>query len=75
MGIVTTNKVKEYLRTIQPIVDDELIEMGLLNIIDGEKYYAFGSIKIKEEIQKRLLKEKYNIDWDGPEDNTIDIFY
>ncbi len=75
MGIVTTNKIKEHLRTIQPIVDKELEEMGLLNIIDGEKYYAFGSNKIKEEIQKRLLKEKYNVDWDGPEDNTIDIFY
>ena len=75
MGIVTTNKVKEYLRTIQPMVDEELTKMGLLNIIDGEKYYAFGSNKIKEEIQKRLLKENYNIDWEGPEDNTIDIFY
>ena len=75
MGIVTTNKVKEYLRVINPIVDEELIKMGLLNIVDGEKYYAFGSNKIKEEIQKRLLKEKYDIDWDGPEDNTIDIFY
>ena len=75
MGIVTTNKVKDYLREIQPLVDSELIEMGLLNIIDGEKYYAFGSNKIKEEIQHKLLKEKYNVEWDGPEDNTIDIFY
>ena len=75
MGIVSTNQVKEQLRTIQPIVDEELIKMGLLNIVDGEKYYAFGSNKIKEEIQKKLLKEKYNVDWDGPEDNTIDIFY
>ena len=75
MGIVSTNQVKEQLRTIQPIVDEELIKMGLLNIVDGEKYYAFGSNKIKEEIQKKLLKEKYDVDWDGPEDNTIDIFY
>lgn len=75
MGLVTQNKLKDHLRTIQPLVDEELIKMGLLNIVDGEKYYAFGSTKIKQEIQQRLLKEKFDIDWEEPDDNTIDIFY
>lgn len=75
MGLVTQNKLKDYLRQIQPLVDEELIEMGLLNIIDGEKYYAFGSTEVKQEIQKRLLKEKYDIEWEEPMDNSIDIFY
>ena len=75
MGIVTTNKVKEYLRLIQPLVEEELIKRGLLNVVGDEKYYAFGSDKVKEDLQRKMLKEKYDIDWDGPEDNTIDIFY
>jgi len=75
MGIVTQNKTKEYLRIIKPLVDEELEKMGLLNIINGEKYYAFGSNQVKKELQHKLLKEKYNIEFDDIDDNEIDIFY
>ena len=32
--------------------------------------YAFGSINVKWQIQKDLMKEKFNIDWKSPQDEN-----
>ena len=55
-------KVKKYLKEIEPDVDKELIEIGLLKIENGKKDYALGSVNVKWDIQKKILKDKYNID-------------
>ena len=65
--------IKRYLKEIEGEVDKELVEAGLLEIEDGEKFYAFGRCHTKWAIQKRLLKEKYNIDWESPADKNPDI--
>lgn len=66
-------KVKKYLKEIEPDVDKELMEMGLLKIENGKKDYALGSVNIKWDIQKKILKDKYNIDWKSPKDKNPNI--
>ena len=66
-------KVKKYLKEIEPDVDKELIEMGLLKIENGKKDYALGSVNVKWDIQKKILKDKYNIDWKSPKDKNPNI--
>lgn len=66
-------KVKKYLKEIEPDVDKELMEMGLLKIENGKKDYALGSANVKWDIQKKILKDKYNIDWKTPKDKNPNI--
>lgn len=66
-------KVKKYLKEIEPDVDKELIEIGLLKIENGKKDYALGSVNVKWDIQKKILKDKYNIDWKSPKDKNPNI--
>ena len=66
-------KVKKYLKEIEPDVDKELMEMGLLKIENGKKDYALGSVNVKWDIQKKILKDKYNIDWKSPKDKNPNI--
>ena len=47
--------------------------MGLLKIENGKKDYALGSVNIKWDIQKKILKDKYNIDWKSPKDKNPNI--
>lgn len=69
------NEVEKYLKEIKPEVDKQLIEMGLLTITDGKEYPAFGSCHTRWDIEKRLLKEKYNIDWQTPAEKNPYIKY
>ena len=66
-------KVKKYLKEIEPDVDKELMEMGLLKIENGKKDYALGSVNVKWDIQKKILKDKYNIDWKSPKDKNPNV--
>ena len=63
------------MKEIKPEVDKQLIEMGLLTITDGKEYPAFGSCHTRWDIEKRLLKEKYNIDWQTPAEKNPYIKY
>jgi len=67
--------VKKCLAEIKPEVDKQLIEMGLLKIEDGKEIPAFGSCHTAWAIQKRLLKERYNIDWQTPAEKNPFIQY
>lgn len=69
------NKLKEkrLLKSIEPEVDKRLIELGLLKIENGKKNYAFGCVNTKWQIQKRLMKEKFNVDWKSPQDKNPNI--
>ena len=73
MSFIKQMKEKKYLKQIEPEVDKELIDMGLLKIENGKKNYAFGSVNVKWEIQKRLMKERFNIDWQSPQDKNPNI--
>ena len=73
MKLLQRFKVKKYLKEIEPDVDNELMEMGLLKIENGKKDYALGSVNVKWDIQKKILKDKYNIDWKTPKDKNPNI--
>ena len=75
MKFIKKMKEKKYLKQIEPEVDKELINMGLLKIENGKKNYAFGSVNVMWEIQKRLMKERFNIDWQSPQDKNPDILF
>ena len=66
-------KIKKYLKQIEPDVDKRLMELGLLKVINGKKEYAFGSVNTKWQIQKELMKERFNIDWQSPQDKNPNI--
>jgi len=58
------------LKAIEPEVDKQLTELGLLKIENGKKVYAFGSCHAMWKIQKKLMKEKFNVDWKSPQDKN-----
>ena len=73
MSIFKSIKIKKCLKKIEPDVDKRLMELGLLKIINGKKEYAFGSVNTKWQIQKELMKERFNIDWQSPQDKNPNI--
>ena len=73
MNFLRKFRVKKYLKEIESDVDKELMGMGLLKIENGKKDYALGSVNVKWDIQKKLLKDRYNIDWKSPKDKNPNI--
>lgn len=67
--------VDKYLKEIESEVDNELIKQGLLRIENNKKIPVFGSCYTRWEIEKRILKEKYNIDWLTPAERNPHIKY
>lgn len=63
MSMFKSIKIKKCLKKIEPDVDKKLMELGLLKVVNGKKEYAFGSVNTKWQIQKELMKERFNIDW------------
>jgi hypothetical protein len=67
-------KEKIMLKKIEPEVDNELIKMNLLTIDEkGIKDYKMGSINVKWDIQKKLLKEKFNYNWKSTQEKKPNI--
>ena len=63
--------VDKYLDEIKDEVDQEMIKRGLMYIDDnGFKVSKFGSATTRWEIEKRILKERYNINWQSPADKN-----
>lgn len=63
--------VNKYLDEIKGEVDQEMIKRGLMYIDDnGSKVSKFGSATTRWEIEKRILKERYNINWQSPADKN-----
>ena len=63
--------VNKYLDEIKDEVDQEMIKRGLMYIDDnGSKVSKFGSATTRWEIEKRILKERYNINWQSPADKN-----
>ena len=73
MNFLQKFRVNKYLKEIESDVDRELMGMGLLKIENGKKDYALGSVNVKWDIQKKLLKDRYNIDWKSPKDKNPNI--
>lgn len=73
MELFKNLKTKKALKEIQNDVDKELMALDLLKIENDKKIYAIGSCHTKWAIQKRILKEKYNIDWKSPQDENPHI--
>lgn len=73
MGFLQRFRVNKYLKEIEHDVDKELMKMGLLKIENGKKDYALVSVNVKWDIQKKLLKDRYNIDWKSPKDKNPNI--
>lgn len=66
-------RINKYLKEIESDVDNELIKIGLLKIENGNKNYATGTANVKWDIQKKILKDRYNIDWKSPQDKNPNI--
>lgn len=63
--------VNKYLDEIKDEVDQEMIKRGLMYIDDnGSKVSKFGSATTRWEIEKRILKERYNINCQSPADKN-----
>lgn len=63
--------VNKYLDEIKDEVDQEMIKRGLMYIDDnGSKVSKFGSATTRWEIEKSILKERYNINWQSPADKN-----
>lgn len=75
MKLLKKIKERKCLKQIEPDVDTRLMELGLLKIVNGKKVYAFGSINTKWQIQKKLMKERFNIDWESPQDKNPNIYF
>ena len=75
MGLIKSLKIKKALKEIQPEVEKELMSLNLLKVENEKKIYAIGSTNIKWKIQKRILKERYNLDWKSPQDKNPNINY
>lgn len=65
----------KYIKEMEDEVDQEMIKRGLLHIENGEKVAVFGSCNTRWEIEKRLLKERYDIDWKTPAEKNPFIKY
>lgn len=75
MKLLQKLKTRRALKEIQNDVDKELMTLGLLKIENNKKVYALGSCHTEWAIQKRILKEKYNIDWKSPQDKNPHITF
>lgn len=73
MSMFKSIKIKKCLKKIEPDVDKKLMELGLLKVVNGKKEYVFGSVNTKWQIQKELMKERFNIDWQSPQDKNTNI--
>lgn len=73
MSMFKSIKIKKCLKKIEPDVDKKLMELGLLKVVNGKKEYAFGSVNTKWQIQKELMKERFNIDWQSSQDKNTNI--
>jgi len=60
---------------IKEEVEKEMSNMGLIHEVNGEKVPVFGSVNTKWELEKKLLKEKYNIDWETPAEKNPNMKY
>ncbi len=66
---------EKYLKEIEEEVDQELIKLGLLNIYEGKKIPVFGSCHVRWGIEKKILKERFGIDWKTPAEKNPNIEY
>lgn len=62
--------LEQAIKELEPEIDKILMELGKLKIVNGKKEYSFGSTHVKWSIQKKLLKERYNIDWEIPTEKS-----
>ena len=60
--------VDKCLEEIKEEVEQELIKEGAMTIKNGEKIALPGSCNIRWKLEKKLLKERYGIDWKSPAD-------
>ena len=74
--VASYEEIKQILNEIDPEIDAELIERGLLTITDdGDKQYALGACHSVWGMQKRILRERYGIDWKTPAEQNPDITF
>lgn len=74
--VASDEEIKQILDEIDPEIDAMLIEEGLLTITDdGDKQYALGACHVLWGMQKRILRERYGIDWKTPAEQNPDIMF
>ena len=64
-------EIDKYLDELKPEVDKELRNLGLLKIDEnGNEYPVLGCCHTQWDLQKKLLKERYGIDWKNPAERS-----
>lgn len=66
-------EAEKRLKEIEEEVDQEMIKQGLLRIEDGKKIPSFGSCHVRWGIEKKILKERFGIDWKTPAEKNPNI--
>ena len=59
-------EMMKYFDEIKKEVDEELLKQGAAQECHGRVLVPLESIELRQKIQKRILKEKYGIDWQTP---------
>lgn len=65
------SKIEQYLDELESEIDEELVKSNLIVVRNGKKYSLSGCCYVKWGLQKKLLKERYNIDWESPIDKGL----
>lgn len=77
--MLETIKLKKAEKEIEPLVEEEFnkwkIENGFVDKDGKPSKRVMGSCYIKWSIKKRLMKEKYDIDWKTPAEEHPDITF
>lgn len=73
--VASDKEIKKIFDEIEPEIDAALMEQGLLTIKDGDKQYALGACHSVWGMQKRILRERYGIDWKTPAERNPHITF
>ena len=63
-------EIVKYLEEISQDVNKELIKQGAAYEVHGKVLVPLESFDLKYQIEKRILKERYGIDWQSPVDRS-----
>ena len=69
------DEAEKRIKEIEDEVDQEMIKQGLLKIENGRKIPSFGSCHVRWGIEKKILKERFGIDWKTPAEKNPYIDY
>lgn len=71
--IVDEEYIKKCLNEIKLEVVKQLKDEGYITVIDGKDISKMGCCHREWEITRKMMKERYNIDWQSPQNQFPEI--